>query len=123
VETKSSFKRYSLESFRGYLYEIRFIILFYVLGDWLTTWYAIPFAYEENPILAFVLDKYGIFPLLYLKIIFLFLLFFCAGVIKNSPFKWSFTKRFIEISGLILTISNLRVIWGSPSLFQVIGLL
>lgn len=123
METKINSGQYSVASFLGFLYEVRFIILFYVLGDWLTTWYAIPYAYEGNPIPAMVLEKYGIFHLLYLKFLFIFILFFCAGVIKNSPSRWAFTKHFIELAGLVLTVSNLMVVWVGISIFQAIGLI
>lgn len=122
METEINCKRYSFDSFLHFLYEARFIILFYVIGDWMTTWYALPEAYEGNPIPALILEKYGIYHLLLLKVLFIFLLFFCSGTIKTSPRKWAFTKHMIEGTGVVLTVSNLMVILGGMSLFQAVGL-
>ena len=81
-------------SFSSYLYEIRFIILFYVIGDWASTVYALPCGTEYNPVPAMILENYGIYHLLLVKIGFIFLLFLCS----------SFDKSIQEKDGLLQNI-------------------
>lgn len=109
-------------SFSSYLYDIRFIILFYVIGDWASTVYALPFATEYNPVPALILENYGIYHLLLVKIGFIFLLFYAAPVIKVSKGRWALTKHIIESIGIFVTINNLMVIWNGNSLIQALGL-
>jgi hypothetical protein len=56
------------KSFVSYLYDIRFIILFYVIGDWASTVYALPFGSEYNSVPAMILENYGIYHLLLIKL-------------------------------------------------------
>ncbi|MCO5380975.1 MAG: hypothetical protein NHB15_01615 [Methanosarcina barkeri] len=65
-------------SFSSYLYEVRFIILFYVIGDWTSTAYALPSGAEYNPVPAMILENYGIYHLLLIKMGFILLLFYVA---------------------------------------------
>jgi hypothetical protein len=109
-------------SFSSYLYEIRFIILFYVIGDWASTVYALPSGTEYNPVPAMILENYGIYHLLLVKVGFIFLLFYVAPVIKASRERWAFTKHIIESVGIFVTVNNLMVIWYGNSLVQAIGL-
>jgi hypothetical protein len=110
------------DSFVSYLYEIRFIILFYVIGDWASTAYALPFATEYNPVPAMILENFGIYHLLLIKVVFIFLLFYAAPFIKPSKIKWAFTKHLIEFIGVFVTANNLMVIWNGNSIIQAIGL-
>ena len=57
-----------IQAFSSYLYKIRFIILFYVLGDWASTAYAMPFGEEYNSVPAMILENDGIYYLLLVKI-------------------------------------------------------
>lgn len=109
-------------SFSSYLYEIRFILLFYVIGDWASTVYALPFATEYNPVPAMILEHYGIYHLLLIKIGFVMLLFYAAPAIKVSKDRWDLTKRIIEFIGILVTVNNLMVIWSGNSLIQALGL-
>jgi hypothetical protein len=109
-------------SFSSYLYEIRFIIIFYVIGDWASTVYALSQGTEYNPIPAMILENYGIYHLLLVKIGFILLLFYVAPMIKASGEKWDLTKHTIESVGIFVTINNLMVIWYGNSLIQAIGL-
>ena len=97
-------------SFSSYLYEIRFIILFYVIGDWASTVYALPQGIEYNPVPAMILENYGIYHLLLIKIGFIFLLFYVAP-----------TKHIIEFVGIFVTVNNLMVVWYGNSLIQALG--
>lgn len=110
-------------SFSSFLYEIRFIIFFYVIGDWASTVYALPQGTEYNPVPAMILENYGIYHLLFVKVGFIFLLFYAAPLIKTSVERWAFTKRIIESVGIFVTINNLMVIWYGNSLIQAIGLI
>ncbi|MFZ2499101.1 MAG: hypothetical protein ACP5N0_10630 [Methanosarcina sp.] len=109
-------------SFSSYLYEVRFIILFYVIGDWASTVYALPFATEYNPVPALILENYGIYHLLLIKVAFILLLFYATPVIQVSKGRWDLTKRIIESIGIFVTINNLMVIWSGNSLIQALGL-
>ena len=111
------------KSFTSYLYEVRFIILFYVIGDWASTVYALPFGTEYNSVPAMILENYGIYHLLLIKVGFIFLLFYLAPVIKVSKYRWAITKHIIESIGILVTINNLMVIFIGNSLIQAIGLI
>ncbi|WP_440947313.1 hypothetical protein ACSAZL_03295 [Methanosarcina sp. T3] len=113
---------YVRSSFGSYLYDIRFIILFYVIGDWASTFYALPFGTEYNPVPAMILEKYGIYHLLLIKIAFILLLFYVAPVIKTSKERWNLTKHIIESVGVLVTANNLMVIWYGISLVETLGL-
>lgn len=101
---------------------MRFIILFYVIGDWASTVLALPFGQEYNSVPAMILENYGIYHLLLIKIGFILLLFIMAPVIKVSEFRWAILKHIIEFIGIMVTINNLMVIFNGNSLVQVIGL-
>ena len=109
-------------SFISYLYDVRFIILFYVIGDWASTVFALPFGEEYNSVPAMILEHYGIYHLLLIKIGFVLLLFLMAPIIKVSEFRWVILKRVIEFIGIMVTLNNLMVIFNGSSLVQVIGL-
>jgi hypothetical protein len=111
-------------SLSSYLYEIRFIILFYVIGDWVSTVYALPFGEEYNSVPAMLLANYGIYCLLLAKIGFILMLFifYTAPSIKISKYRWAFTKHTIEFVGILVTINNLMVVWIGNSIIQAIGL-
>jgi hypothetical protein len=108
-------------SFSSFLYEIRFIILFYVIGDWASTVYALPFATEFNPVPAMILENYGVYHLLLIKVVFVLLLFYMAPMLKVSKGRWALTKHIIESIGVLVTANNLLVITYGSSLIQVLG--
>jgi hypothetical protein len=110
------------KSFISYLYEVRYIILFYVIGDWASTVFALPFGTEYNSVPAMILENYGIYHLLLIKIGFILLLFFISPMIQISRIKWSITKHIIESIGILVTINNLLVIFIGNSLIQALGL-
>jgi hypothetical protein len=111
------------DSFGAFLYEVRFIILFYVFGDWASTVYALPLGKESNPIPAMILENYGIYHLLLIKFAFILLLFYAAPLIKVSVRKWAITKHTIESVGILVTVNNLLVVWHGNSLIQALGLI
>ncbi len=110
------------KSFISYLYDIRFIILFYVIGDWVSTVYALPFGAEYNSVPAMILSNYGIYHLLLIKIGYILLLFYMAPMLKVGKYRWATFKHVIELIGILVTVNNLMVIFNGNSLLQAIGL-
>lgn len=98
----------------SFLYEVRHIIFFYILGDLITTQGALRLgAYEANPLLIS-------FPIaVILKLIFLVLLFVVYRSLQQRKLSWDICRHSIAGIGVIATVSNMLVIlWGS-SLFQL----
>jgi hypothetical protein len=93
-----------------------------VIGDWASTVFALPFGQEYNSVPAMILENYGIYHLLLIKIGFILLLFFIAPTIKVSRYRWALTKHVIEFIGIMVTINNLLVIFVGNSLVQAMGL-
>jgi hypothetical protein len=110
------------KSFISYLYDIRFIILFYVIGDWTSTLYAMPVGTEYNSIPAICLENYGIYYLLIVKMGLVLLLFYITSTLQVSKFRWDITKHIIESIGILVTVNNLLVIFNETSLIQAVGL-
>jgi hypothetical protein len=106
----------------SYLYDIRFIILFYVIGDWASTVYALPFGVEYNTLPAIILDRYGVYYLLLPKIGIILALFYIAPRMKLVRYTWPILKHIIELIGILVTINNLMVIFIGYSLVQAIGM-
>jgi hypothetical protein len=69
-----------------------------------------------------ILEYYGIYHLLLVKVGFIFLLFYVAPLIKTSSKRWTFTKHIIESVGIFVTANNLMVVWYGNSLIQALGL-
>jgi hypothetical protein len=93
-----------------------------VIGDWASTVYALPFGTEYNSVPALILENYGIYHLLLIKMCFILLLFYIAPTIKVSKFRWAITKHIIEFIGILVTVNNLLVIFNGNSLIQAFGL-
>ena len=87
------------------------ITLFYVIGDLTTTYYALPFGYEANPLLAPMLYNIGFQTLIAAKILFLlFLVIFYEVGFKHYAYAWFFTRDYVITIGIFLTFSNTFVI-------------
>lgn len=114
------------QNVKSFLYDSKFVILLYVIGDWTTTAYALPIGMEYNSIPAIILDKSGILGLLVIKLLFLVLLYWCyMRWVKSANVRmkhWNATKHFIELVGLFAVVNNLMVIFYGNSLIQVMGL-
>lgn len=108
--------------FISYLYDIRFIILFYVIGDWASTVYALSFGVEYNKVPAMILEHYGIYYLLLPKIAIIMILFYIAPMMKLVKHTWPILKHAIEFIGVMVTVNNLMVIFTGYSLVQAIGM-
>jgi hypothetical protein len=77
---------------------------------------------EYNPIPAMILENYGIYHLLLVKIGFILLLFYASPLIKTSGKKWTFMKHTIESVGVFVTANNLMVVYYGNSLIQALGI-
>ena len=111
-----------------FLWDIRLVMIFYVLGDWITTVYAMEYGYEGNFFLSRVISMYGIHSILVLKLLFLVVLFWYYLSVVRLGSKWAFTmwdasKDSIAVLGIFLTVSNLFVIYFGNSLFQMLGVI
>lgn len=102
----------------SFLYEVRHIIFFYIIGDLITTQAALRLgAYEANPFLLSFTTA------VVLKLVFLVLLFMVYKSLQQRPVSWNICRHSIAGIGVIATVSNLLVIlWGS-SIFQLAGVM
>ncbi len=101
-------------SLRSILWEIRVIILFYVIGDWLSTAYALPNGQEGNILLSPLISTSGIYGLLLLKLLFVALLVFNLYILNNckheiAPYLKEGLKSSVATLGIVLTINNILV--------------
>lgn len=101
-------------SLRSILWEIRVIILFYVIGDWLSTAYALPNGQEGNILLSPLISISGIYGLLLLKLLFVALLVFNLYILNNckheiAPYLKEGLKSSVATLGIVLTINNILV--------------
>ena len=106
-----------------FLVEVRYIIAFYIIGDILTTWFAITYGYgyEGNSLPSTVISEYGFAGLTILKLMVLIFLYLCYIMDKKSKMGWKFGKHSINIMGILLVASNMTVILFGHSLFNIVG--
>ncbi len=109
----------------SFLKDAKYIILFYVLGDFLTTAQALNYGFEENKFLAAVFQSYGVESLLILKVFFLAIVYWNYRILKESSsrwtkFLWILSRKSIAVVGLFLVVNNLMVIFIECSMLQVI---
>ena len=104
---------------KDFFYDIRYIIVFYVMGDILTTIFALETGtgYEGNFIIAVLLENYGFYSVIVLKMLFLSFCFADYLYLKNNGYfsTWNFTRHSIALMGLVVVINNLLVISGAGS--------
>jgi hypothetical protein len=108
-----------------FLRDVKYIILFYVLGDFLTTAHALNYGFEKNNFLAAVMQNYGVGSLLILKVLFLGIVYWNYTMLKDSNSKWTdllwvLSRKAIAFIGLFLVVNNLMVIFMECSLVQII---
>ncbi|MFP4655926.1 MAG: DUF5658 family protein [Methanohalobium sp.] len=106
-----------------FLVEVRYIIAFYIIGDILTTWFAITYGYgyEGNSLPSAVISEYGFTGLTLLKLLVLIFLYFCYIMDKKSKKGWKLGKHSINIMGVLLVASNITVILFGHSFFSIVG--
>lgn len=98
------------------------IVLFYVIGDLVTTYYGLSVGFESNPLMAPLLYNYGFYTLIMVKIIFLIGLVFVYEKIKLNTVGWKFTKNAVVSLGVFLTVSNTCAVIFGHDLITVFGL-
>lgn len=90
--------------------DIKLVLLLYILGDTITTFYALGTGlfYEGNPVLFHIFTIYGYISLIPLKIGFIFLLY---HVYRNADrYYWNITRYAVSGIGLLATVSNTMLI-------------
>ncbi|MDW7732584.1 MAG: hypothetical protein SCH66_09185 [Methanolobus sp.] len=128
LRKNANINRFDVSEIGKFLYDIRYVILLYVIGDFLTTFHAIEsgFGFEENGFLSTMIVNYGIWSLLLVKIAILGVVFWAYHSIRSSSgstMLWTLSKTGISLLGLVLVVNNLLVIWARISLFEYIGFL
>lgn len=116
--------RYS--ELRLFFSDIKYIVLFYVLGDFLTTMHALNYGVEENGFLLMVIAEFGIWSVLMLKMVFLGIVYWNYQLLNDANTKWTsmlwkLSRNTIAFVGLFLVVNNLLVIFMQSSLMQLIG--
>ena len=109
----------------GFLRDIKFVLLFYVIGDLLTTIYAIEtgLAQEGNPAVSTFASMHGLYSIILFKVFFLMaLLGSYAYIIRSSKgkkqdqaFAWNALRHTIAIMGVMIMFNNLLVMGGYDS--------
>ena len=85
------------------------VLLFYIIGDILTTVWALSLgAVELNPFLAWAIGIGGYAALLVIKVAFLACLLLLYRDLKGSAL-WHVSRYSLGTFGLLLTVNNLRV--------------
>ena len=95
----------------SFLEDIKPVILLYVLGDTITTLYALQTGlfYEGNPVLSYIFSIYGYTVLIPLKIGFMFVLY---HVYRNADrYYWNITRYAVTGIGLLATVSNMVTVF------------
>lgn len=113
--------------FAHFLGEIKHVILFYVLGDFITTYHALNYGFEENPFLAILMNEFGIWSMLIMKIIFIGIIYLYYLTIMNTGFVWKdhiwlASRSAVCLLGIFLVANNLLVIFSKYSLVQLLGI-
>ncbi|WP_340819730.1 hypothetical protein [Methanolobus sp. WCC4] len=114
-----------LTNISDFLMDIKYVIVFYVLGDFLTTAHALNYGFEENDFLAIIMQNYGVGSLLVLKVLFLAIVYWNYRMLKESGSRWMdllwvMSRKCIVLVGLFLVVNNLMVIFMECSLLQII---
>ncbi len=113
--------------FVNFLRDIKYVFLFYVLGDIITTYHALDQGVEENPFLAVLMSEFGIWPMLIMKCLFIVIVYwyYCTIMGTGSAWKnhiWIASRSTAGLLGLFLVVNNLLVIFSKCSLVQFLGL-
>ncbi|MBP2029453.1 hypothetical protein J2755_000373 [Methanohalophilus levihalophilus] len=112
---------------RAFLYEIRYMILFYVLGDFLSTYWALNYGFEQNGFLALAMEHFGIGILFIFKMIFILFAYWTYRQLRDSDMKerdtiWNYSKNAITFAGAFLVVNNMMVVVARISLTDLVTL-
>lgn len=113
--------------FIQFLADIKYIILFYVLGDFITTYHALDYGLEENPFLLILMNEFGIWSMLIMKILFIGIIYWYYLTLMSTESLWKtqlwFASRStVSMVGIFLVVNNLLVIFSKCSLVQLLGI-
>jgi len=89
--------------------KIIWIFLIYVVGDVVTTYLALPYGSEGNPLISWVLTITGFTGLIILKIVYVVFIYYTAEYLISRGYLklWNFTANTIIIMGIIIMINNI----------------
>ncbi|MBP2029456.1 putative membrane protein [Methanohalophilus levihalophilus] len=112
---------------RDFLKEIRYMILFYVLGDFLSTCWALQYSFEQNKFLALAMEHFGIGIFLLFKVFFIVFAYWTYRQLKYSKMKtrekmWNYSKNVITFAGAFLVINNMLVVVARISFTDLLTL-
>lgn len=109
-------------SFLAFLYEFKYAILFFVIGDTLTTIYSLStqIGYEYNGLISPIIERFGIYSLILPKLAFTLLLF--ALYVYASRFTLLRVKWIVASIGFVVTMNNLMAIFYGIALFQILNI-
>ncbi|OPY18516.1 MAG: hypothetical protein A4E24_01931 [Methanomethylovorans sp. PtaU1.Bin093] len=109
----------------GFLKDIRFVLLFYVIGDLLTTIYAIEtgLAQEGNPVVSAFASMNGLYSIVLFKVLFIvallgsyvYIVRSSAGKEQDQTFAWNALRHTLAIIGMMIMFNNLLVMGGFVS--------
>ena len=102
------------------------MFLFYVVGDTISTHYAIQSGgYESSIVPALILYfENGIYLLFIVKSLFILWTWYCrAKLIANYNFAWNIIKITVIGYGITTTVSNTCLIFTGENVFQYVGLM
>lgn len=114
------------DPFVQFLRDIKYVVLFYVVGDFITTYHALDHGFEENPFLAILMSEFGIWSMLIMKFLFIGIIYwyYCTIMSTGSAWKnhiWLASRSTVSLLGLFLVVNNLLVIFSKCSLVQFLG--
>ena len=91
--------------------DLAWIALIYCVGDIITTYLALPYGSEGNPIISNALRVSGFTGLIVFKILYIVFLYYAANKMIGAGYLkfWHFTTRVIVIIGLAIIINNTNV--------------
>lgn len=120
---------YGLNLYR-FLWDVRFVLLFYVIGDLLTTIYSIEtgIAQEGNPAVSAFASMNGLYSIVLFKVFFMLALLgsyiyitrFSAGRRYTPVFIWNMLRHTLTTMGILIIFNNLLVMGGFSSPFYLI---
>ena len=91
--------------------DLAWIALICGIGDIITTYIALPYGSEGNPIISGILKVSGFTGLIVIKIIYIIFLYYIANTMINTGYLkfWHFTARVIVIMGLAIIVNNMII--------------
>ena len=111
------------ENIMTFLHDSRYVIIFFIVLDFLTTYVAINagLGYEGNPVMAHLLESAGFISLLLVKLLFLILFYRVYIECKNKGLDnlWSATRNTIAFMGIVIICNNMFVIIGLPDFYSL----